>query len=133
MSSYVDISTALDTYLDTMATIPAVVRKENTYVDLPNGLALETYLIPGNSSTSTLYSKNLNEFGIYQINVCNVKNTGRGASMVLAEALRSHFYAGKVLTKNDTNVRIIRTDINPAFSDSTHYRIPVSVYYKSMS
>ena len=133
MSSYVDISTALDTYLSTMAGLPPVVQKENTVPqEFGQGLSLETFLIPGNSSQSTLYSKNLNESGIYQINVGCIKNIGRGSAIGLAEALRTHFYAGKVLTKNGTNVRITRADIGPALADSVRYRIPVSIYYRSV-
>jgi len=116
-----------------MVDLPPVVQKENTIPqEFGQGLSLETFLIPGNSSTSTLYSKSTNELGIYQINVGSIKNIGRGGAMGLAQALREHFYVGKVLTKNSINVRITRADIGPALSDSVRYRIPVSIYYRTM-
>jgi hypothetical protein len=135
MANYEYIAQALDIKLATLLGLPSVVQNENTVVTFPNtGLALEVFLLPGDTDIATLFpNAPSHETGVFQINVVAPVNTGRGAALALAQGIRDHYKAGTILQRNGVNVRLKKATIGPGISDGSKYRIPVSVYYKTYS
>ena len=130
MANYLDITAAIEIKLQTLSTLPANVCYENTEIESSNGgLTLRTYLIPAVSYYPTLGDSPAHEKGAYQITIEGDENVGRGQAYTLAEALRTHFKRGDILTYNNVNVRIEKVQISPAFISDSKYKVPVRVHY----
>lgn len=70
------------------------------------------------------------EQGVYQVSLYCRADAGAGAAATRADALRTHFQRGSVLTADSVAVLIVRTpSVSPAMYDGDWYVVPVSVPY----
>ena len=68
--------------------------------------------------------------GLFLVTVVTARNVFTGPANALAQDIADHFPKTMRLVAGDGNVVIYRsTEIAPGFTDGTHYRMPVRVFY----
>ena len=71
--------------------------------------------------------------GIAQVNVYEPDGSGPGAALDKAEAVAAVFKRGTQGKQNGTPVEIRRTVVGPAIQSNTHYVVPVTIYWQSVT
>ena len=68
--------------------------------------------------------------GLFLVTVVTARNVFTGPANALAQDIADHFPKTMRLVAGDGNVVIYRsTETAPGFTDGTHYRLPVRVFY----
>ena len=130
---YRDISAALSTALNTLATSLAInVAWENSnYEPTVNESYLRETLLPAEGAFYTLDSQGEN-LGIYQIDVIAPTNQGKGAAIALADDIADAF-EDSTLTYGSTTVYTRAVSRAVGRRDGNWYIMPISVSYRSIT
>lgn len=75
----------------------------------------------------------LSRMGILQVTLCAKPGQHEVVYAEKAGQIANHFPDTLRLQNDDACVEIYRTDVEAGFADDTHWRVPVSVYYRSYS
>lgn len=90
---------------------------------IPAGVEDPVFGVPGGSSLRR-------DIGLMQVTLCYPEGAGSGAAEARAEAVRSQFPRGLVLTDGSIRLRIEKSPvIHQGRPDRGFYRTPVSVFY----
>jgi hypothetical protein len=137
MADYGEILQLFETKLSQLSGLPAYVEYENIKVEIPkDATGMRTNLIAGPQSIETIgINPETRDDGIFQISVETQLWAGAKAANDLIRLLRSHFYIGLSLSKNNTGVRVRKFEQSPGIEDLQlqKYVIYVSVYFYSYS
>lgn len=128
--SLLAIGIALDKRLATMSPALATANENVNYVPVVNTAYQQSNLLPATPDNPTIGGNHYLELGIYQVTLKYPKNTGRGAAIARAEAVKNHFPRGLSLTEAGVTLTITRTPaVAPAFMQDDRYCVPVSIQY----
>lgn len=136
MSTFLDISAALDDRLNTMEAAPPIMW-ENYRTSREQGtIFLRPTLLPAEVSALTMSSAGTDEhIGIYQIDIFAPLNDGKYNTLVLADKIADWFAPGLALTYNTTTTSIVSVSRRASVRDATDswFITPVEVRYQSFT
>ena len=134
MSEFLNISSALDTRLAAMASVPPVAWENSNYSPVKGTLYLRATLLPGDTEGATIGSGGTDEHvGLYQIDVMGGVGKGKNATVVMADLVADHFKPVTELTDSGTTVRCVSVSRGTGRNENGRWRIPVTVKYLSFT
>lgn len=124
------IRKALNTRLNTIGGY--TIAWENVEQSPPDGLYLETMLLPGQPFQATYgvdgYDRHV---GVFQVTVVGRAGEGTGNIDVAAKAVTDLFPRGYVATADGVNVVIESSGPGPGLKDGVRWRVPVTIVYRA--
>ena len=134
MSVFNDISTALDTRLGTLASLPDVAWPNRVYTPVIGTTYLRPSLLPSDTTAATVGASGTDlNIGVYQVDVFVEAGKGKSAGMVQADLIADHFKRDTELTYNSRTVTIKNVSQSPASVDGGWFQIPVNIEYYAMT
>lgn len=129
---FLDVSAALDSRLNGMTDLPPVAWPNVAYEPTIGTLWLRPTLLPADTVAATLGSTGTDEnLGVYQVSVFAPSGTGKGAAVVMADAIAERFKPMTKLTYNGLLVRCVTASIGSAVQNGDWYHVPVYINYLS--
>lgn len=130
MSEFLNISAALDTQLNAMASVPPVAWENRPYKPVDGTLYLRPTLLAGDTVGATLSATGTDEHvGVYQIDVIGDAGKGKGEVVTMADLVADQFKPVTELTYSGTTVRCVRVSRGAARTEGSRYIISVDVQY----
>ena len=134
MSEFLEISSALDTHLNTMGSVPPVAWENKEFKPTKDTLYLRAFILPGETVGAAVGAAGSDEHvGIYQVDVLAAIDGGKNAAVVMADLVADRFKPVTLLTSGTTTVKCITVSRGPAYRDEGRYVIPVTVRYLSLT
>ena len=127
---FADISSALDSRLDTLTGQTPIAWENTAYIPVKDTLYLRPTILPALTIQAGLGTSGLDEYvGIYQIDIFAPAGKGRGEAEIKADAVADHFKRGTDLSKNGKTVRLGDVSRNSGIKDEDRFIISISINY----
>lgn len=136
--SYAVIRQLLETRLQALAPVLPTAVENVSLVRQAGQAHQEVYLLPADTENPTMSGGAggdlQREAGIFQVTLKYPENTGAGAAVARAQALRAHFPRGLVLSSGGVRLWVNATpSLGPGRPDDGFYALPLSVPYTADS
>jgi hypothetical protein len=134
-TSYLDISAALDSNLNTFATANSIVVawENKDYQPVTGTLYLRPTLLPADTESIGLGNTSSEDhLGIYQVDVIAPIDKGKGQAITKADLVKTAFPKGN-LTYNGLKLRIRSVSRGSGSRDGAYYIVPVFISYHSIT
>ena len=127
---FADISSALDSQLDTLAGQSPIAWENTVFTPIKNTLYLRPTILPALTTQAALGANGIDEYiGIYQIDVFAPSGKGRGEAETKADAVADHFKRGTDLSKNGKTIRLGNVSRNSGIRSEDRFIISLSINY----
>jgi hypothetical protein len=127
---FADISSALDSRLNTLTGQSPIAWENTAYIPVKDTLYLRPTILPASTIQAGLGTSGLDEYiGIYQIDIFAPAGKGRGEAEIKADAVADHFKRGTDLSKNGKTVRLGDVSRNSGIKDEDRFIISISINY----
>lgn len=124
------IRKALNTQLNTISGY--TIAWENVEVDPPDGMYLETFMLPAQPYQATYglngYDRHV---GVFQVTVVGSAGDGTADFDTAIKAVTDLFPRGQVVSADGVNVVIESSGPGPGLKDGSRWRVPVSINYRA--
>lgn len=131
-TTFADISSALDSRLNTLSGGSPVAWENIVYVPTKSSMYLRPTNLAGATTQAGLGTAGIDEYvGIYQIDVFAPAGTGRSQAESKADAIANHFKRGTDLLYNNTTVRL--GDVSRTNGTTIEDRFVISVTINYMA
>ena len=127
---FADISSALDSRLNTLTGQSPIAWENTAYIPVKDTLYLRPTILPALTIQAGLGTSGLDEYvGIYQIDIFAPAGKGRGEAEIKADAVADHFKRGTDLSKNGKTVRLGDVSRNSGIRSEDRFIISLSINY----
>jgi len=127
---FADISSALDSRLNTLAGTTPIAWENTVYVPVKDTLFLRPTNLPAETLQAGLGVSGIDEYiGIYQIDIFAPSGTGRGEAESKADAVADHFKRGTDLSNNGKTIRLGNVSRNAGIKSDDRFIISISINY----
>ena len=127
---FADISSALDSRLNTLTGQTPIAWENTAYIPVKDTLFLRSTILPASTLQAALGTSGIDEYiGIYQIDVFAPAGTGRGDAETKADAVADHFKRGTDLSQNGKTIRLGNVSRNAGIRSEDRFIISISINY----